>query len=218
MSCFQIKALSIWIVAVGIAEQVRSQTVELTSSQLSVLADAERERFLAAHNVARREVEVDPVCWSDELSSYALESLVQQKDALIEGAKEGWMEKQAVLPNHRVDSPYGENVAAWVGTRRYAAEGAVELWLREKADFDKLNAISPYRVGDEKTQSEADPADEKQPIIVGHYTAIVWKATRQIGAAKLDFDLTDDQGNRRSYTAVICNYNPPGNRHGEKPF
>jgi hypothetical protein len=38
MSCFQIKALSIWIVAVCFAEQVRSQTVQLASSQLRTVA------------------------------------------------------------------------------------------------------------------------------------------------------------------------------------
>ena len=37
--------------------------------------------------------------------------------------------------------------------------------------LDKLNAMKPYRVGDEKTQPETDPAEDKPPMIVGHYTA-----------------------------------------------
>jgi pathogenesis-related protein 1 len=185
---------------------------------MSILTGAERERFLAAHNAARREVGVDPVDWSDELSNYALASLAEQKDAIIDAAKEGWTKGEAVLPRHRADSSYGENVAGWMGTRRYVADWAVHLWQREKADFDKLNAIAPYRVGDEKRPSELDPAENKQPIIVGHYTAVVWRATRHIGAAKLGFELADDQGNHRSYMAIICNYNPPGNGLGERPF
>jgi pathogenesis-related protein 1 len=185
---------------------------------LSLLTGAERQRFLAAHNAARSDVGVDPVDWSNELSNHALASLTQQKDALIAAAKEDWKKPAAVLPRHQADRAYGENVAGWVGTKPHPADWAVDLWLREKTDFDKLNAIAPYRVGDEKAQSEADPDETKPPIIVGHYTQIVWRATNQIGAAKLDFDLTDDHGNHRTYTAIICNYTPPGNRRGQKPF
>jgi len=224
VSWLSIRALSIWIVAsgwvaaMGFATEARSQTAELRSLNLSVLAGAERERFLAAHNAARREVGVDPVDWSDELSNHALDSLAEQKDALIDAAKEGWTKREAVLPRHQAGSNYGENVAGWAGTRPYAADRAVDLWRREKADFDKLNAITSYRVGDEKRQPEIDPEKNEQPIIVGHYTAIVWRATQHIGAAKLSFDLVDDEGNHRSYMAIICNYSPPGNRHGAKPF
>jgi pathogenesis-related protein 1 len=213
-----IKALSIWIVSIGLTTEACSQTVELRSFNLSILTGAERERFLATHNAARREVEVDPVDWSDELSNYAMASLAKQKDALIDAAKEVWTKGEAVLPRHRAENSYGENVAGWLGTRQYAADWAVDLWWREKAEFDKLNAIAPYRVGDEKRLSELDSEKDKQPIIVGHYTAIVWRATRHIGAAKLAFELADDQGNHRSYMAIICNYSPPGNRHGERPF
>jgi hypothetical protein len=39
-----------------------------------------------------------------------------------------------------------------------------------------------------------------------------------VGAAKLVFELGDDRGLVRQYTAVISNYDPPGNRPGEKPF
>jgi len=218
MGWLSTSALSIWIVAFGWATVACAQTIELRSSNLTALTGAERERFLAAHNAARREVGVDPVDWSDELSNHALLSLAEQKDALIDAAKECWTKGEAVLPRHQADGSYGENVAGWAGTRPYAADRAVDLWGREKADFDKLNAIAPYRVGDEKRQSEMDPEKDKQPIIVGHYTAIVWRATQHIGAAKLDFDLADDQGNHRSYMAIICNYSPPGNRHGERPF
>jgi len=194
-----------------------SQTVEVTSSSLTVLTATERERFLTAHNIARKTVGVEPVSWSDELSKHALESLGQQKDALIATAKEGWMQGLAVLPEHSVQSEYGENVAGWVGRRSQSAELAVDLWLREKAAFDKLNAGGSYHVGDEEGKSETDELGKERPIVVGHYTAIIWRTTTHIGAAKLGFELRDDQGKTRFYAAIVCNYNPAGNRHGEKP-
>jgi hypothetical protein len=218
MGWSSIKTLSVWIVAIGLTTEACSQTVELRSFNLSILTGTDRERFLATHNAARRVVGVAPVQWSDELSDHALLSLAHQKDALIDAAKNGWAKELAVLPQHEANSSYGENVAGWVGTRPRTADWAVDLWLKEKTDFDKLNTIAPYRVGDEKDVSETDSQKNKRPIIVGHYTAIVWKGTRQIGAAKLSFELSDDDRNSRSYMAIICNYSPPGNWHGEKPF
>src|SRR5439155_26764384 len=125
VSWTSIRALSIWVVATGLTTEAYSPTVELNALDLSVLTGAERERFLAAHNDARRAVGVDPVDWSDELSNDALVSLEQQKEALLDAAKEGWAKGEAVLPRHRADSSYGENVAGWVGTRPQSADRAV---------------------------------------------------------------------------------------------
>ena len=208
------------VVAVVITRRTNAQTIELKSAQASVLTAAERDRFLAAHNAARKVVEVDSVSWSEALSKYALESLEQQKESLIDAAKEGWNKRYVPLPAHRSEYKHGENVAAWAGTSIPTAEQAVALWLREKKAFDKLNADaeSPYLVGDEEGKSETDAKGQTRPIIVGHYTAIVWRDTQQIGAAKLEFELVDDAGHARRYVAIVCNYDPPGNRTGRKPF
>jgi pathogenesis-related protein 1 len=194
-----------------------AQTIELKSARLSVLEGQERERFVAAHNVARRAVNAEPVAWSDELGKYALESLEQQKEKLIAEAKQGWSERRATLPAHREESKYGENIAGWAGTASQSAEAAVKFWLEEKPAFDKLNAKSPYRVGDEDGQTEKDEAGKERPVIVGHYTQIIWRKTTQIGAARLEFELADELGKSRHYAALVCNYNPPGNRLREQP-
>ena len=43
----------------------------------------------------------------------------------------------------------------------------------------------------------------------GHYTQMVWKNTRQIGCAKVVC---------RGNVIVVCNYDPPGNVLGQKPY
>ena len=206
------------MVSAALTSRTHAQTIEVRSVQVSVLSGAERDRFLTAHNAARKAIDVESLRWSDEVSKYALEGLEQQKDTLVRKAIDGWNKSEVPLPAHRSDLKYGENVAAWFGPRIATAEAAVTLWLREKNAFDKLNAESPYVVGDEEEKTETDSKGQTRPIIVGHYTAIVWRDTQQIGAAKLEFELVDDAGNSRRYIAIICNYDPPGNRTGKKPY
>src|SRR5688572_11228294 len=140
--------IGLLLISVGVSRG-DAQSVELKSVELSALKDAEKDRFLAAHNTARKAMGIDPLAWSDELSGVALESLAEQQDQLIERAKEGWAEGRIVLPAHRVDGKYGENVAGWAGTRLPGAERAVTWWLTEKEAFDKLNADGSFRFGDE---------------------------------------------------------------------
>jgi len=200
-----------------------AERLKLKAAELTVLKGSEKDRFLAAHNAARKAVGVPPLAWSDELSAYALDSLAEQKDRLIEEAEEGWRERKIVLPDHRMESKYGENIAGWAagnvgGGRMPTAERAVAWWLEEKKPFDKLNADGSFKYGDQGGKTETDAEGKEQPIIIGHYTAIVWKTTTHVGAAKLTFQLADDRGAVRTYVGIVCNYNPPGNFRGEKPF
>lgn len=188
----------------------------LLAASAVVLQGPERDRFVAAHTAARKPLAVDPLTWSDALAAEALESLQQQQETLIRAAQDGWATGQIPLPTHRTDHKYGENIAAWAGSSRPPAERAVALWLREKSVFNLLNSLGSYRVGDE-LPSIAAPEKEHQPLIVGHYTQLIWRSTRQLGAAQLTFDLADDHATRH-YVAIICNYDPPGNRYGERPY
>ena len=200
------------------AGHAEAQTVELKSVELTVLKNAEQDRFLAAHNAARKVVGVEPVAWSDELGEVARQWLGEQHDQLIEKAKEAWAEGRIVLPDHRTDDKYGENIAGWAGSKVPGAERAVTWWLEEKKAFDKLNADGEYTFGDEKEKTETDAEGNERPLVVGHYTQMVWRTTRRLGAAKLTFQLADDRGHVRSYLAVVCNYDPAGNVDGKKPF
>ena len=43
----------------------------------------------------------------------------------------------------------------------------------------------------------------------GHYTQIVWETTQKVGCAKIQCD---------GFDLWVCNYDPPGNWVGEKPY
>lgn len=91
---------------------------------------------------------------------------------------------------HRPDNNYGENL--FMGTSGFfTAAEVVNRWGSEKEDYSyKRNKCKPGKM-------------------CGHYTQIVWRSTRSVGCAKTqckDMDLW------------VCNYDPPGNWVGERPF
>lgn len=45
--------------------------------------------------------------------------------------------------------------------------------------------------------------------VCGHYTQVVWKTTKKVGCAKIECDGMD---------IWVCNYDPPGNWVGQKPY
>jgi pathogenesis-related protein 1 len=86
--------------------------------------------------------------------------------------------------------PYGENLfSGTIGY--YGVADAVQAWESEKRFFQ----------GEALTSSNWQPA--------GHYTQLVWKNTRKVGCGKAVC-----QGR----ILIVCNYDPPGNVLGEKPY
>lgn len=90
---------------------------------------------------------------------------------------------------HSAGSPYGENIA--MSTGDLTGVDAVKLWLGEKPHYD---VGSNSCVGGECL----------------HYTQIVWANTIRLGCAKVRCD--------SGGTFVTCNYDPPGNIIGWRPF
>lgn len=85
---------------------------------------------------------------------------------------------------------YGENL--WKGTTgAYPVEQVVDSWASERKDYN-------YEENTCKTGK-----------VCGHYTQVVWKNTRQIGCAKIECD---------GMTTWVCQYDPPGNWVGQKPY
>ncbi|XP_050210805.1 basic form of pathogenesis-related protein 1-like [Mercurialis annua] len=85
---------------------------------------------------------------------------------------------------------YGENIAASSGD--FSGTGAVKLWVDEIAFYD-------YNSNSCATGEQC-----------GHYTQVVWRQSVRLGCAKV---MCANGG-----TFITCNYDPPGNFIGEKPY
>ncbi|KAJ6896156.1 pathogenesis-related protein 1-like [Populus alba x Populus x berolinensis] len=86
--------------------------------------------------------------------------------------------------------PYGENLA-W-SSAGLSGTDAVKMWVDEKAYYDY--------------NSNSCAAGQQ----CGHYTQVVWRNSARVGCAKV----TCSTGG----TFIGCNYDPPGNYVGEKPY
>lgn len=104
-----------------------------------------------------------------------------------------WAEQLALSGcqmKHRNPNAYGENL--FQGTfGAFTAVDAAKAWESEKKDFG----------GGVLTESNWAPA--------GHYTQMVWRQTALLGCG---------QAICRSTLIVACNYDPPGNVLGRRPF
>ena len=89
---------------------------------------------------------------------------------------------------HRPNSAYGENLFEVTGAYVSPSE-VVNAWARESRDYD-------YR-------------SNKCHGVCGHYTQIVWADTREVGCA------VSRRGGREIW---VCNYDPPGNWVGRRPY
>ena len=89
---------------------------------------------------------------------------------------------------HQANNRYGENLYAISGGISSPAQ-AVRLWADEARNYDV------------RTNSCAG--------VCGHYTQIVWRATRDVGCA----EATD-----RYRQVWVCEYDPPGNVVGYRPY
>ncbi|XP_054778823.1 pathogenesis-related protein 1-like [Prosopis cineraria] len=85
---------------------------------------------------------------------------------------------------------YGENLAGSTGD--LSGTAAVNLWVAEKANYHyDSNTCDPGKV-------------------CGHYTQVVWKNSVRVGCAKVRCN--------NGGTFIGCNYDPPGNYVGQKPY
>ena len=142
------------------------------------------ESFVGYHNKIRSKIGVEPVEWSPEIAAYA------QK----------WADRLAAkgdLEHRPVDGEwarvYGENLAI---DRSIVA--CAEVWHSEVKDYPSVEPI---------------PSDFSS-FTAGHYTQMVWRKTKRIGAGVAKVK----EGPFKGMTLVVCNYDPAGNMIGEKPY
>lgn len=107
------------------------------------------------------------------------------------------LEGQGCKMRHSSNRPYGENLAyAW--TSRSSAPldpaNAVDRWVAEQSDYTYWsNTCAPGAV-------------------CGHYTQVVWAESTQLGCGVA---VCADDGFTQLW---VCQYNPPGNFVGERPY
>ncbi|KAB2016509.1 hypothetical protein ERO13_D08G095500v2 [Gossypium hirsutum] len=89
------------------------------------------------------------------------------------------------------DFKLGENIY-WGSGSAWRPGDAVSAWSEEEKYYDYAT----------------NSCQEGQ--MCGHYTQIVWKNTRRIGCARVVCDTGD--------VFMTCNYDPPGNYIGERPY
>lgn len=89
---------------------------------------------------------------------------------------------------HRPKSPYGENLFEIEGALASPAQ-VVGDWASECRNYDY--------------------ASNKCRKVCGHYTQIVWATTKEVGCGVARDSLRE---------VWVCNYDPPGNWIGQRPY
>ena len=94
-------------------------------------------------------------------------------------------------------SPYGENLYATTGGGN--PQDVVDAWVSEVADYDYgSNSCAPG-------------------AMCGHYTQVVWADSLVLGCGMTVCNTGSPFGGG-SWENWVCNYDPPGNWVGEKPY
>jgi pathogenesis-related protein 1 len=91
---------------------------------------------------------------------------------------------------------YGENLYA--GTAEPKGPGVVDSWASEVSDYD-------YASG-------------KCSGVCGHYTQVVWRNSTELGCGYAKCTANSPFGSSKTWYNWVCQYNPPGNYVGQKPY
>ncbi|OQW92036.1 MAG: hypothetical protein BWK79_15550 [Beggiatoa sp. IS2] len=107
---------------------------------------------------------------------------------------QGWadsLKEQGCDMKHNPNrGPYGENIY-WSSGFTPTSKDVVDAWGNEISDYNyATNSCASGKM-------------------CGHYTQVVWRDTQQVGCGKASC------GNQQIW---VCNYSPPGNYIGEKPY
>lgn len=140
-----------------------------------------RTIMLDTHNAERVAMGVRPLVWNTKLEADA-------RDWAEHLAKTGRFEHAPQSPDYA--KAQGENL--WMGTKdAYSFRAMVSQWIGEKAQF---------RAGLFPQVSRSGQVHD-----VGHYTQVIWGASREVGCALASNAVSD---------YLVCRYAPVGNVNG----
>jgi pathogenesis-related protein 1 len=153
--------------------------------------DIDADQMVAAHNRWRRTVNAPSLTYSTELAASAQEWADHLKQS-----------NQCRMQHSKPDDRYGENLywasaIEWSDGRRelqrVSPKKVVDDWGSERKDYDyKSNSCTAGKM-------------------CGHYTQVIWKSTTTVGCAIAVCENTLEQ-------VWVCQYQPPGNWVGQKPY
>lgn len=147
---------------------------------------AELSGITSMHNDVRRMVGVPDLEWDPALAAVAQAWADECRD---NDAPSGLIDHNSGrsddYPGYVGENVYGSSGAA-------SAQGAVDSWAGEEADYDY----------DNNTCSG----------VCGHYTQVVWAESQKLGCG------ISSCAGLRFGNAIVCNYSPGGNINGRRPY
>lgn len=153
--------------------------------------DFDADEMVAAHNRWRKTVGAPPLSYSTDLAASAQDWANHLKES-----------NHCQMQHSKPDGLYGENLF-WVS--------AVQ-WSDGRHELQKIN---PKKVVDdwasERTNYNHNNNGCTKGKMCGHYTQVVWKTTTTVGCAVAVCEDSRDQ-------VWVCQYQPPGNWVGKKPY
>jgi pathogenesis-related protein 1 len=98
---------------------------------------------------------------------------------------------------HSTNTSLGENLSAQSGTG-ITTDIVVGGWASEEKDYSYADNFSNPKAG--------------------HYTQIIWGATTHVGCAVQKCSINNPFADEGEWELVVCNYSPPGNYRGKRPY
>jgi pathogenesis-related protein 1 len=118
-------------------------------------------------------------------------------DDTLAGVAQAYAEK--CIWAHSTDNDYGENLYANTGSGT-TPQDVVEGWVSEDEFYDyESNSCVPGEM-------------------CGHYTQVVWADTLRVGCGVANCTTGSPFDGSPEWRNWVCNYDPPGNWVGEKPY
>jgi pathogenesis-related protein 1 len=152
---------------------------------------AEAQAWLDAHNAIRRNVSPQPATPLPPLTWSSSAAAVAQ--AWADGC---------TYQHNAGRGTRGENIAANTPPGTWSPATVVNLWASEASDYDYAsNSCAAGKV-------------------CGHYTQLVWRDTLRVGCAHRICSVNSPfpQAQTSSWEFWVCDYEPPGNYVGQRPY
>ncbi|EAY93437.1 hypothetical protein OsI_15238 [Oryza sativa Indica Group] len=180
------------VAAASISVSAVQTPVEPTPVQFLRVHNEARAAFLRAHNEARAAVGVPPLAWNATIALDAQRYAGELRASCEARPVWAW----------GTDGVYGRNLYRGSGPRVRAGADASARWAEGARWYDR----------------DGDSCAAPPGRCCGEYTQMVWRATTQIGCARRLCRCLGDTCPLELDTVAVCEYYPPGNIAGQRPY